>query len=148
MRRPIHFGLLLLLAYLGPLCACAAEPIGVVRTLAGSATVSRQGSELPVSPGFKLQEGDVVKTGPDSAVGIFMRDDASLSLGPKTHLALDRFRFSPAAQEYSFVSRIIKGTICYLSGLIGKLSPESARFETPVATLSIRGTYFAVTVRG
>jgi hypothetical protein len=32
----------------------------------------------------------------------------------------------------------------YLSGLIGKLAPESARFETPVASIGIRGTRFAV----
>jgi hypothetical protein len=34
--------------------------------------------------------------------------------------------------------------MAYLSGLIGKLSPESARFETPVASIGIRGTRFAV----
>jgi len=42
--------------------------------------------------------------------------------------------------------RITKGSLAYLSGLIGKLSPESARFETPVATIGIRGTRFAVQV--
>ncbi len=36
--------------------------------------------------------------------------------------------------------------MAYISGLIGKLAPESARFETPVATIGIRGTRFAVKV--
>jgi hypothetical protein len=39
-----------------------------------------------------------------------------------------------------------RGTLSYLSGLIGKLAPESARFETPVASIGIRGTRFAMKV--
>lgn len=146
MRVRFGFCLLALVFGLQPLRAGAEDPVGVVRTLRGSATIIRLGRELPLSPGFRVMEGDVVRTGPDSAVGIFLRDDASLALGPKTELALERFRFSPATNEYSFITRIMKGTICYLSGLIGKLSPESARFETPAATLSIRGTRFAASV--
>jgi hypothetical protein len=34
--------------------------------------------------------------------------------------------------------------MAYLSGLIGKLAPEKARFETPTATIGIRGTHFVV----
>jgi hypothetical protein len=34
--------------------------------------------------------------------------------------------------------------MAYISGLIGKLAPESVRFETPVASIGIRGTCFAV----
>jgi len=33
-----------------------------------------------------------------------------------------------------------------LGALIGKLAPEKARFETPTATIGIRGTRFAVKV--
>jgi hypothetical protein len=34
--------------------------------------------------------------------------------------------------------------MAYLSGLIGKLSPESVRIETPTASIGVRGTHFAV----
>lgn len=138
----------LLAAILLPAFAFADDAIGVVRTMSGSAKVVRAGSELPVEPGFKLMQGDRITTGPGSSLGVFMRDDASLSLGENTDVNIDSFRFSPAQSDYSFVTRIVRGTLCYLSGLIGKLSPESAKFETPVASLSIRGTYFAVKVDG
>jgi hypothetical protein len=36
--------------------------------------------------------------------------------------------------------------MAYVSGLIGKISPQSVRFETPVASIGIRGTHFAVKV--
>lgn len=143
-----RIGLALLILALMPLAAFADDAVGVIRTITGSAKVIRSGADLPVAPGFKLMEGDKLVTGPDSTLGIFMRDDASLSMGPSTEINIDRFRFSPAEQDYSFVTRVMRGTMCYLSGLIGKLSPESAKFETPVASLSLRGTYFAVKVDG
>jgi hypothetical protein len=43
---------------------------------------------------------------------------------------------------------MLKGTAGYLSGLISKLSPESAHFETPTASIGIRGTQFVVRVEG
>jgi len=43
---------------------------------------------------------------------------------------------------------MFKGTAVYLSGLISKLAPDSARFETPSASVGIRGTKFAVKVDG
>jgi hypothetical protein len=41
---------------------------------------------------------------------------------------------------------MLKGTAVYLSGIIGKLSPQSVRFETPNATIGIRGTKMLVKV--
>jgi len=40
----------------------------------------------------------------------------------------------------------LKGTAAYVSGVIVKLSPKAARFETPTATIGIRGTRFLVKV--
>src|SRR3989304_2723398 len=50
----------------------------------------------------------------------------------------------PAGDTLGLLVRLSKGTMASLSGLIGKLAPEKARFETPVATIGIRGTHFAV----
>src|SRR3989304_1617125 len=50
----------------------------------------------------------------------------------------------PADGKLGLLARFSKGTLAYISGLIGKLAPESVRFETPVASIGIRGTYFAV----
>ena len=44
------------------------------------------------------------------------------------------------------MAQISRGTMAYLSGLIGKLAPEKVRIETPTATIGIRGTRFALKV--
>ena len=118
--------------------------IGVVRNSAGSATVTRGGNVLPASTGTRLHAGDTLATGPDGSLGILLRDDSSLSLGPSSSFVLREFLFSPAEGKFSLLVRFTKGTMAYLSGLIGKLAPEKARFETPTATIGIRGTHFAV----
>lgn len=122
----------------------AQEIAGVVRSFQGSASVTRGDVVLPVTPGMKLHVGDVVSTGSDSSLGMIFRDDSTLSLGPDSSLVVREFLFSPADHKLGLVARLTRGTMAYLSGVLGKLAPEAVRFETPVATIGIRGTRFAV----
>jgi hypothetical protein len=92
--------------------------------------------------------GDTLVTGRDGSLGVILRDDSSLSIGPGSRLVLRRFRFSPSEGKFELVARISRGTMAYLSGLIGRLSPEKVRIETPSATIGIRGTRFALKVGG
>jgi len=118
--------------------------IGVVRNSTGSATVIRGGNILPALTGTRLRIGDTLGTGPDGSLGVILRDNSSLSLGPSSSLVLRDFLFSPSEGKLGLLVRLSKGTMAYLTGLIGKLAPEKARFETPLATIGIRGTHFVV----
>ena len=146
--RHILFVAILLAAILVPTWghANADGTIGVVRNSEGSATVTRGGNVLPATTGTRLHTGDTLGTGPDGSLGVILRDNSSLSLGPSSSLVLQDFLFSPSEGKFSLLVHISKGTMAYLSGLIGKLAPEKARFETPTATIGIRGTHFAVKV--
>ena len=126
--------------------ATAGETIGIVRTVSGVATVDRGGKSLPAVPGLKVMVGDTLVTGRNGTLGAILRDDSSLSIGPESRLVLRSFQFSPNEGKFDLVARISRGTMAYLSGLIGKLAPEKARFETPTATIGIRGTRFALKV--
>lgn len=124
--------------------SAAVETAGVVRSAQGAATITRGGQVLPAEPGMKLLVGDVASTGSDGSLGVIFRDDSTLSLGPDSSLVVREFLFSPAEQKLGLVARLTQGTMSYLSGMLGKLAPESVRFDTPVATIGIRGTRFAV----
>jgi len=126
--------------------AVAGEWIGIVRNVSGDAGVTRGETTLPAAPGLKLLVGDTLGTGPDGSIGVILRDDSSLSIGPGSRLILRSFLFSPSEGKFDLVARITNGTMAYLSGLIGKLAPDKARFESPTATIGIRGTRFAVRV--
>lgn len=126
--------------------AMAKETIGVIRNTSGTVNVTRGMEILPAVSGTKLVAEDVLVTGRDGSAGIILRDNSSLSIGPDSRLVLEKFLFAPVEGKFALLVRVSKGTMAYISGLIGKLSPGSAQFETPVATIGIRGTKFAVKV--
>ncbi len=148
MKRALLLAILLVAV---PALALASSPtaqetVGVVRNSSGTAAVIRGGLDFPVSAGTKLLVDDILHTGVDGSIGVILRDNSTISIGPGSRLVLRKFLFSPSEGKFGMLVRISRGTMAYISGLIGKLSPESVRFETPVATIGIRGTRFAVKV--
>ena len=140
----IVFAAVCILARIGP--ADAGETIGVVQNATGAATVTRGSTILAAAPGLRLEVGDALDSGPAGSLGVILRDDSSISLGPGSRLVVRNFLFSPEKGTFGLLARISRGTMAYLSGIIGKMAPGKIRFETPTATIGIRGTRFAVKV--
>jgi hypothetical protein len=128
--------------------AASDGPAGSVKTVKGLASVVRQDSVIQAKSGDKIFKKDILRTGSDGSLGVIFKDDTLLSLGPNSELVIDEFLFSPAEGKLSFIARMLRGTAAYLSGIIARLSPESVRFETPVASVGIRGTKFLIKVEG
>lgn len=140
----LQIALAICIAHASP--SAAADTIGSVKSALGRVAVLRDGQSIPASPGFKLNAGDTLETGPDGRVGAILRDDSLVSLGQSSQVAVERFVFAPAEGRYGLTTRILRGTMAYISGLIGRLAPDSVLVVTPVATIGIRGTKFAVRV--
>lgn len=141
------FILSLMVTILLPVVTRAEElPIGKTKTGKGHVVVIRHGKELSLHIGDQLYQNDVIQTGGDSFVGIIFEDNTVLSLGSKSEIVIDEYVFTPEKGIMSMVTRMLKGTACYLSGIIGRQSPESVKFQTPDATIGIRGTQFLVKV--
>jgi hypothetical protein len=128
------------------LADAAEEAAGVVRNSAGVVTVNRSGQLIPAAAGMKVHAGDTLNTGRDGSIGIILRDNSCLSLGPESSVVIRTFLFAPAEGKLGLWILISRGSFAYLSGLIGKLAPAAARFETPTASIGIRGTRFALSV--
>jgi hypothetical protein len=122
----------------------AAPSVGIVKVAEGKAEVQRGDQTVPASAGLALQEGDVLRTGADGRLGVVLRDDTRVSLGPETEIRIDRFLFAPAQGQLALVLKMARGVAAYVSGRIAKLSPDAVRVETPVAIVGVRGTEFAV----
>lgn len=151
MLRSRLYGLLVAGAVVGAwgICAAnAAEPIGLVKTLSGAATVDRAGTVAALTAGADLMSDDIISTGAEGAIGVTFRDDTTLSMGPNGRMVLDRFAFDPAGEDLGLELNFIKGTFSVVSGQIAKLSPEAVRVTTPTMALGIRGTSFLVEVEG
>jgi hypothetical protein len=130
----------------GVCLADSEQVIGSVRTVSGEAFVLRGDLKNRAHIKLQLKQGDVLETGKPGSMGIILRDDTVLSLGPDSRLEISRFIFAPARGEMNLFTRILKGTATYLSGSIGKLAPEKVKIKTPQTTIGVRGTSFLVKV--
>jgi len=126
------------------LCMAESECIGIVKSVTRNVFFIRDGEMIQAAVNMKIMARDAIKTGPDGSVGFILKDDTVISMGPESQIVIDEFSFDPAGKNMSFIARMLHGTISYFSGQIAKLSPESVRFETPVATIGMRGTHFLV----
>jgi len=126
--------------------ALAGDTIGYVKTMTGKATVVRLGSEQGLTVGAPLYQDDLLKTGKESSLGITMKDGTMLSAGPETELLLDKYAYAPKAGQLGFIARVSQGTLDFVSGMLGKLAPESVAIETPTGVIGMRGTHFVVRV--
>ena len=122
------------------------QTIGLVKTLSGSATLTRQGVVEAIRPGTLLRERDRIETGADGSLGITFRDNTRIALGPRSRVDLARFVFKPAEKQYGFGLQLARGTLSYVSGIIAKLAPETISIETPTSVLGVRGTRLLVRV--
>jgi len=151
MRPLIALGLLLGLglATLAPTSVRAQDPtpIGHVKSLDGAAFIITGDDRRAAKLGDAIVQNDVLETGEPGAIGVTFIDDTMVSLGPDTRLTIDEYVFSPADGQYSFVSKVGKGTMLFVSGVMGKLAPEAVSVETPAGTIGIRGTRFLVQVK-
>jgi hypothetical protein len=122
--------------------------IATVQKASGMAMVVRQGRTVSAKIGLEIYQNDTLRTGPDGSIGVVFNDDTLLSLGPGSILVIDEFVFAPRQGKLSIAIRMLKGTVAYVSGLISKLAPESAHFQTPTSSIGIRGTKFVARIEG
>lgn len=124
--------------------ALAQSYAGVVKTSKGTASVERAGTQVSLTPGTHLQQGDRVTTGSDGYLGITMRDDTLLTLGPATSLNIDSYAFDAKTHDGNFLVSLSKGVLSVVTGLIARRSPESFAVKTRISTMGVRGTEFIV----
>ncbi len=122
------------------------QEVGSVKTLEGAVVAVRDGQEIPIAVDDRLFAEDVVRTAVDGSIGIVLRDNTTLSLGPQSELAMKEFDFRPNEGAFSLVVNVIRGTFVYVSGKIAELAPETIKVETPVGSIAVRGTKFLVRI--
>ena len=139
-----------LILALGLLCSLLAQadepPIGYVKNVTGDASVSTAGQTVKAEAGTPVLLGSVLRTGQESSMGVTFKDETVMSFGPDTELSVDEYLYAPAQGKLKLGSRLSKGSLNYVSGVIAKLKPDAVSVDTPSGTIGIRGTQFVVKV--
>ena len=144
MRRRIITALLAIACAAGP--AAAAEYAGTVKSVRGPANAVRAGQQIPLTVGTRLEPHDRIVTGDDALLGITLRDETLLSIGPRADVSLEAYSFDQDSHRGSFVASIARGAMYMVTGLIGRRNRESVVVKTTTATIGIRGTEFVIEV--
>lgn len=131
----------------GPASAQAqSNAAGRVKIASGQVFVVRGGTTTPAEVGQPVLESDSLRTGADGRIGVTLRDDTRVSLGPNSEVRLNSFLYTPAEGRLGLVLNFVRGMAVYVSGKIAKLAPDSIRLETPGAIVGVRGTTVAIQV--
>jgi hypothetical protein len=138
------YAIVLVLGLAATSCGFAADAAGVVKTKRGEAHVERAGERLPLDPGVGVFQGDRVLTGSTGYLGITLRDDTLLTLGPNAFLVVDSYAFDTRTHDGNFLVTLTRGALSIVTGLIARRSPDSFVVKTRLSTMGVRGTEFIV----
>jgi hypothetical protein len=138
--------LALLCAATSPVMAQEQAAAGRIKVVNGPAFILRGNDTIPVKAGELVYAADGIRTGDAGSVGITLKDDTRLSLGPNSEVRLERYVYAPGSGGLGMVLRFVRGMAAYVSGRIARLAPDSIRLETPAAIVGVRGTSVAIRV--
>ncbi|MDE0853195.1 MAG: FecR domain-containing protein [Nevskia sp.] len=148
MRRKAT-GFIVAAGLLAAVTAARADDVaGVFKVVHGGVAVERKGATLPAAVGMPVYQSDQIVTAADGSAGITFEDNALLSLGPSSRLALDRFSFNSTTHDGAFDTTLSSGKLAVVSGKIAHHQLDAMRVKTPSTILGVRGTKFLVQVGG
>ena len=116
----------------------AAEPVGNVASLSGSASVTRNNATTPLELRDDIFAGDVVETGAKSALGITFNDATTFNLTANARITIDHYLYEEGGQQNGALFDVAKGTLAFVAASVARTG--DMRISTPTATLGIRGT--------
>ena len=125
----------------------AQAEIATIKRVQGSASIERGKKPFAVTPGTKLEVGDLLSTGKDGRISVTFIDDSRFSVGPGSRIRLTKFDFDDTTHQGQSVTRVEKGALAVVSGQIAHENPKGMTVQTPTSVLGVRGTRFVVTVK-
>ena len=144
--QAISYALILACGCMAVADARAADAAGVVKTLKGTVQIERTAGSSGAAVGSEVYGSDRIVTGPQSSVGITLRDSTQLSAGANTTLELNKFAFNTTTHDGVLDATVKRGSLAVISGRLAKAYPDAVRFSTPTTTLGVRGTEFIIEV--
>jgi hypothetical protein len=117
----------------------AASEIGKATSIATQVTAEGSGSVRELKVRAPVLEDELVRTN-QTGIGEFeFLDRSRLAVGPNSAVKLDRFIYDTDRRWTAVAIELTRGAFRYISA---RTSRTPLRIETPVATISLRGTTF------
>ncbi len=134
-------GLLLLIS--GAQCLAFAQAViaGKVEFIIGEVVAKRSTESVKLARGNEVFEGDRLESQESGTAHVRMKDGAFVNIRPSSILEIQRYRVaSKGDSSNEIVIALKEGTFKSFTGDLGKAMPSAVKFQTPTATIGIRGT--------
>lgn len=118
---------------------------GRVQHVKGALDIKKGTTGSRAEVGARVQEGDVLSTGPEASALVQLDDGTNLLLRPDSSVKLAKLKLS--GEGVGQIVQVITGACRYVTGSLGRTRPETVAVATPTATVGIRGTDLEVVYR-
>lgn len=98
-----------------------------------------------------IYEKDTLTTDAESQAQVVFSDNTLMTFREGTKFVISQYSYRPASGKKSvgkYIMNLIEGGFRTITGIIAKTNPEDYQVNTPVATIGVRGTDYAVVVLG
>ena len=116
----------------------------VIMTRGEALAVDLNRKSRRLKPGDKVYVGEKLITGANGFIRLNMIDEAKLDLRCYTIMVIEEYLLKPAARKS--VLNLLQGSLKKVTGEIGKWTEDIYEMKTPVASVGVRGTEYALRV--
>lgn len=140
-----------------PTLTSAIKPISSTILYQGPEAVGQviqaRGKRFVISAKYKKRElnigsevfvGDRIYTGVDGFLSLSMIDDAKIDLRCNSEMIIEAYQLMRAGNRS--IIYLIKGSLRKITGTIGKFTDDVYEMKTPMSTVGVRGTDYAIRV--
>jgi len=116
----------------------------VIKSRGKTFVISPDQKTRSVDLGSEVFVGDRIFTGVKGFIRLNMIDDAKIDLRCNSEMIIEDYQLLRGANRS--VLRLIKGSVKKITGTIGKVAEDIYEMHTPMATVGVRGTEYAIRV--
>ena len=116
----------------------------VVRTRGQALAVNKDRVSRSLSAGDRIYLGDKLITGEDGFMRLHMIDDAFLDLRCYSIMVIEEYSLQDKNRRSIF--NLLQGSLRKVTGEIGKWGDDVYELRTPIASVGVRGTEYALRV--
>ena len=123
----------------------ASESVGQVIEARGKRfAISSKNKNRELKLGSEVYVGDRLFTGPSGFIRLSMIDDAKIDLRCNSEMLIEDYQLMRAGNRS--IIYLIKGSLRKITGSIGKFADDVYEMKTPISTVGVRGTDYALRV--
>lgn len=137
-----RYGLLAALVLLA--LPCAAQEVGTVAALDGTADIGRHGVWTAAAAAAPIEQGDQLRTGRPGRLKVVFQDDSVLSVADESLVVINEQVFDPANSKTRSYFDLIRGKLNSIVSEYYSRPGASYEVKTPTAVAGVRGTEFSV----